>query len=399
MANAAVGAVVAVETPREPNAPREAPARLGYVDGLRALAALYVVASHIGQTVWPRLAPTGLIGALVNPLSYGHYAVSVFIVLSGFSLMLPVARWHGVLAGGAARFYLRRARRILPPYYFAIGLSLLLIWLFIGQKTGAYWDISVPVNWRDVVQHILLLNDFALNGGTKINYVFWSIAVESQIYLLFPGLVLLWRRYPPLVSVTLVITLSLVLMVAVLFTWVGRLSPYAGSQFIAPYTGLFAMGMFAASVYVTSSPHWERLRAWYLWEFIALACFVTLTLKSAAWPLYRLDLFVGVGTVGLLLAASRTARLNPARAALEWRPLVWIGGFAYSVYLIHAPLIQLIWQDVFHPLGLSDPLTYLALLLIGMPLIVVASWLFSVLLRAPFPQYARPSDAFSVAYP
>jgi peptidoglycan/LPS O-acetylase OafA/YrhL len=383
-----VGEQVAGATLAAPAAPVPEPratrARLGYVDGLRAVAALYVVASHIGQEVWPRHAPGGLSGALVSALGYGHYAVSVFIVLSGFSLMLPVARHAGVLEGGAVRFYLRRVRRILPPYYFAVGFALLLIWVAIGQKTGTYWDISLPVTWTSVTQHVLIINDFAVAGGEKINFVFWSVAVECQIYVLFPALVWLWRRYPPLLSMMLVVTLSHILMVAALLTWIGRLSPYSGSQFIAPYTGLFAMGMFAASLYTAPSPRWTRLRAWRLWEILALTCFTVIALRSAAWPLYLLDLFVGAGTAGLLLAAAHPGRFNPARAALEWRPLVWVGGFSYSVYLIHAPLIQLLWQYVFHPLGLGDTLTYLALLLVGGPLIVAASWVFWYFCERPF---------------
>jgi peptidoglycan/LPS O-acetylase OafA/YrhL len=40
-----------------------------------------------------------------------------------------------------------------------------------------------------------------------------------------------------------------------------------------------------------------------------------------------------------------------ARAA-GWRPLAFVGGFSYSLYLIHAPLLQLAWLAVVHPLGL-----------------------------------------------
>ena len=136
MANAAAGGTVAIMSPREPGAPREAQRRLGYVDGLRALAALYVVASHCMLEIWFNRHPGRLAGWLAWPLSFGHQAVSVFIVLSGFSLMLPVARKGNHLPRGVWGFYLARVRRILPPYYLATTFSLLLIWLFISQKTG-----------------------------------------------------------------------------------------------------------------------------------------------------------------------------------------------------------------------------------------------------------------------
>src|SRR2546421_13093474 len=96
---------------------------LDYLNGLRALAALYVVLHHAYLTVWPVLlgkAPTGIDAALVGWLAYGHYSVSVFIVISGFCLMLPVLRNQDVIAGGSITFYRKRARRILPPYYFGM---------------------------------------------------------------------------------------------------------------------------------------------------------------------------------------------------------------------------------------------------------------------------------------
>ena len=392
-AGAPVGATLAIEAESAaPATPRTAPARLGYVDSLRALAALYVVASHSMLEIWPKVLPSGMAGALARPLFYGHQAVSVFIVLSGFSLMLPVARNGNRLPSGAWGFYWRRARRILPPYYLAMGLSLLLIWLFIGHKTGSIWDATLPVTGQAVMEHLLLIQDFSTTNPATINFVFWSIAMECQIYLLFPALVALWRRYPPLFTMPLVAALSLVLMFALVPTWIGHVPGYAAVAFAPQYIGLFAMGMFAASVYTAQSPRWERLRAGYLWDAVALACFALLVWAIPGEHIYILDPLTGLMTVGLLLAASRLGRFNPIRAALEWRPLAWIGGFAYSVYLIHAPLIQLIWQYGLHPLGLSDQPAFFALLLIGGPLIVAASRLFWYGCERPFLN-TRPSGA------
>ncbi len=369
------------------------PVRLGFVDGLRALAALYVAVGHIGDEIWPGRAPAGPLGFLVTSLAYGRFAVSVFIVLSGFSLMLPVARNGNRLPWGAWGFYRRRARRILPPYYLAMGLSLLLIWLLIGQKTGTHWDISLPVTWSGFIAHVLLYQDFTLHNYATINYTFWSIAVECQIYLLFPALIVLFRRYVRLFAALLIAVLSLLLLFALTFTWVGRLPDYTGTEFAPQLIGLFAIGIFAASVHTSPTPRWARLRAIGLWDALALGCFVVVIARSAAWPLYQLDLVIGAGAVGLLLAASRPGRLNPIRAALEWRPLVWIGGFSYSIYLIHAPLIQVIWQYWLHPLRLSDTLTHLGLLLLGLPLIVAASWGFWYVCERPFLSSRRTAPA------
>ena len=53
-----------------------------------------------------------------------------FIVLSGYSLMIPAARNGGELVGGFRRYIFRRARRILPPYYAALICSIALILVY-----------------------------------------------------------------------------------------------------------------------------------------------------------------------------------------------------------------------------------------------------------------------------
>src|SRR5438046_15232 len=78
---------------------------LDFLDSIRALAALYVAAGHVY-----RLLPlSSRTGKLASCLSLGHFAVSVFIVLSGYCLMLPVVRGDGTLRGGVGTFLKRRA--------------------------------------------------------------------------------------------------------------------------------------------------------------------------------------------------------------------------------------------------------------------------------------------------
>ncbi|HEX8033216.1 MAG TPA: hypothetical protein VF510_05180, partial [Ktedonobacterales bacterium] len=70
-------------TSHTPHFPQQ---RLVFVDGLRALAALYVVVHHAWLEIWPvdyNRFPSGSLAVLTNWMGYGHFAVSVFIVLSG----------------------------------------------------------------------------------------------------------------------------------------------------------------------------------------------------------------------------------------------------------------------------------------------------------------------------
>src|SRR5579884_1165265 len=160
---------------------------------MRALAAYVVFVNHAYAQVWPPWLPA-LPPRFLSMFSYslvaGHLSVSVFIVISGFCLTLPVCRAGGELRGGVRGFLTRRARRILPPYYGALAFCLVLIWTVIGRPTGSLWDVPIRVTPVAVAAHALLVQD--LFGTGAINYVFWSIAVEWQIYFLFPLLVLSW---------------------------------------------------------------------------------------------------------------------------------------------------------------------------------------------------------------
>lgn len=143
---------------------------LGFLDGLRGLAAFYVVCHHF--LAWSSSALPRWAQRAVSWADFGHTAVGIFIVLSGFSLMLPVARsQNGRLRGGVRLYLSRRARRILPPYYAALLLSLLPSALF-----------SRPLTLASVLSHAVLLHNLDPRWCHDINMALWSVATEWQIY-------------------------------------------------------------------------------------------------------------------------------------------------------------------------------------------------------------------------
>jgi len=172
------------EHPPPAAAPAKAATRPGRVvglDGIRGLAALYVVTYHIFVRAWP-----GYPGANHAPfwaawLSNGRGGVAMFIVLSGFSLGLGPAR-SGWRFKSIATYAHRRAWRILPPYWAALGFSLVMTWYVLAQP-----GYALP-NGKSVVVYGLLVQD-AFSVGSP-NRAFWSIAIEAQLYVLLPLLLL-----------------------------------------------------------------------------------------------------------------------------------------------------------------------------------------------------------------
>src|SRR3954469_18824038 len=161
------------------------PARVVGLDGIRGLAALFVVLNHIFERAWPGYPAANHAPFWAAWMLYGRFAVIIFIALSGFSLGLGPARsgWRFDSIAGFAR---RRAWRILPPYWAALVFSLLMTWFVVAQPRH-----PVPDGWS-VAVYGLMLQDLVPAGSP--NRAFWSIAVEAQLYVLLPLLLLLVRR-------------------------------------------------------------------------------------------------------------------------------------------------------------------------------------------------------------
>ena len=162
-------------------------------------------------------------------------------MLSGFSLALSPAR-HGWRLDAIGRFAERRARRILPPYWAALAFSLAVAWLIVPQPGNGVPDAkSVFVNGL-LVQNIV--------GAHSPNAAFWSMAVEAQLYIAFPLLVLMVRRWRGAFMVAAVALV--VAAVGIVGPHVPRLDTFV-IQSPPDLAALFAVGILAAGIVGASS--------------------------------------------------------------------------------------------------------------------------------------------------
>jgi peptidoglycan/LPS O-acetylase OafA/YrhL len=313
-------------------------------------------------------------------LGLGHANVDVFMVLSGFCLMLPVVRGDGTLRGGTRAFFKKRARRILPPYYSALALSLFFIWTVAGRPTNTLWDISLPVTARGVIVHLLLLQDFTAKYISQINYALWSISLEWWIYFLFPALVLAWNRFGGGVTTAF----------SVAGTWLlcRTLDHFLAQSFTLQYIALFVFGMLGAEIVHGHRTPLRFLRDRLPWEAVTwIAAGLALLAFQGKIPYFvlteRSDLLIGFWAMCLLITLGLRPSLRLART-LSQKSAVFLGSFAYSIYLIHPPLVQLIWQSGLRPLHLAPVPAFLLLVLGGTPLIVAAAYLFHLAFERPF---------------
>ncbi len=346
--------------------------RLTGLDGVRGLAALYVVVFHIFLRVFPGY-PVDHAPFWAAWFIYGRFAVVVFIVLSGFSLALSPAR-HGWRLDATSRFAQRRARRILPAYWAALGFSLAVAWLIIPQPGQ-----GVP-NLGSVLANGLLVQNFA--PAHLPNAAFWSMAVEAQLYVAFPLLLLMVRRWGAMVMVA-----TITLVVAAVGIVGPQVSQLRAFLIHSPpeLAALFALGVLAAGIVRASTAR----RSW-PWGWLALgataAVLATIWWQGSVWTidhLFWVDLAVGPA-IACLLAALATGQAVPLLRLLGTRPIRNLGLSSYSLYLIHAPIVVVVYDKIVAGRVAPGVPAFLVSLVLTLPLSIVLARLFAAVFEIPF---------------
>jgi peptidoglycan/LPS O-acetylase OafA/YrhL len=320
--------------------PKASAARTYYphVEGLRGVAAMYVFLYHLWQYGILHAGATlpGLLPFTLPWLQFGHFAVSAFIVISGYVLGLPVAQWLQS-PFDAGRFAKRRIRRLMPAYILAVFLSVIpfcLMAILLGRHPNTK-HIAVAI-----VAHLALIHNWILPLSEYLNGPLWSIALECQIYVFFALLLIpVWKRFGPWAQLAVALVLGLLPH----FVFYGRFD-----YTIWWLLGLFGMGVVAAHITANKparAPYWRLVAL-----LAAVLALVAITRTGEGTPdsnLWPADLIVGAA-IALMFVTSDGDKLTWTARFLSLRPIVVLGTFSYSLYLIHGPLVALVAAALQH---------------------------------------------------
>jgi peptidoglycan/LPS O-acetylase OafA/YrhL len=312
----------------------------------------------------------------------------VFIVLSGFSLALAPAR-HNWRLDAISRFAQRRAWRILPAYWAALAFSLAVAWLIVPQPGHGVPDA------RSVVVNGLLVQNIV--HAPSPNAAFWSMAVEAQLYVAFPLLLLMVRRWGAtamLAAVTLVVS-----AVGIFGPHISRLATFV-IQSPPDLAALFAVGVLSAGIVGASTAR----RSW-PWAWLALAAaapvIVTISWQGSVWTidhLFWVDLALGPA-IACLLAGLATGQAAPLLRLLDSRPIRNLGLSSYSLYLTHAPIVVIVYEKIVAGRVRQGTPAFLATLALALPLTIVFARVFASVFETRFRPHRRSSGPLQGQHP
>lgn len=335
------------------------------IDGLRAIAVLMVIAYHLRLPV----AKGGLLG------------VTVFFVISGYLithiLMTEIEKTETI---DLKNFWIRRFRRLLPAVFTMLALLLPVSALcnrvlFTKARTDALSVILGYNNWWQIFHNV----SYFENAGIPSPLTHcWSLAIETQFYLVYPLLLLLLSKCKKRKLVSAGVTLGLTAVSATLMWVLFNPATDPSRVYYGTDTRAFSLliGAFLALILPkeTAENHHSRL-----YDCIGMLSLCGLLFMMYAIEGYSSFLYKGGQLLTSVLAAFVLLCLLQPQSILgrilSIPPLRWIGERSYGIYLWHYPVILLLsngvktnWMILLAELAITAVLSELSYRLVETPI-------------------------------
>jgi len=306
------------------------------IEGLRAIAAILVAVFHI----W-----LGRVSGGVDVF----FVVSSFLITTG--LLGHIDRWQRV---DFALFWGRLIKRLVPVAYLVL-CAVVVVGIVMMPKS----------RWKDTIEQVaasaLYLENWAL-AFRSVDYLaqheavspvqhFWALSVQGQFYLLWPMLVagaaFVARRAKIGFRPVLVATLSVIFFLSLAFSvwFTAKNQPFAYFHTLAR-AWEFSMGaLLAVAIPFLKPSKWLRVALGWLGVAAIISCGILLQVSrvfpgyAALWPTLAAVCIIVAGTSGSRFGADRL---------LASRPMVYMGGISYGIYLWHFPILAF-WRQYAQP--------------------------------------------------
>lgn len=328
------------------------------IQGLRALAVLAVIGAHASG--WPR---------------GGFAGVDVFFVISGFlitGMLLREQQGSGRVRLG--RFYARRARRLVPA-------AVVTVAAVVGATFALFSRARAEQVWWDGISAVLLASNWRFtqvgtdyfHAGDAVSPLqnFWSLSVEEQFYLVWPGLLIVSLLFVPAAArrgraVLAVTAVWAAAVAAASFGWAvlqGVSAPTAAYFSTGTRAWEFALGALLATAVPLLRRTPAALGVMLAWAGLAgiVASFLLLDPSTVGFP----GPWAAAPVVATVVALAGGVSAPPPSLFLLTNPLsIAVGNASYSLYLWHYPVV--VFTAALLPASAwSLPLTFAAIAVFG----------------------------------
>ncbi|MFJ2538198.1 acyltransferase family protein [Pseudomonas sp. NPDC087614] len=324
--------------------------RIMDIEVLRAIAVLGVLFHHLQGSLFTDPVP---LLEKIHGWAQPWWGVDLFFAISGFVIarsLIPALRvcttrqeyWVQT-----RNFWLRRAFRLLPSAW--LWLALMLLACVFLNRSGAFGTLyaNLQATLAGVLQYAnLRFADSFFHYEYGSSFVYWSLSLEEQFYLLFPLLIVLCRKH---------LVWALLALVAV------QLFTLRTPLLMVVRTDALALGVLLAMW--SAQPSYQRWEPTFLrkpWAGICALLVISLLLSFMAtdrftFANYRIGSIAVLGALLVWIASYNRDYLMPVGGVQ--RSLAWVGSRSYGIYLIHIPAYQLVRELIFRlqSAGLPSP--------------------------------------------
>jgi peptidoglycan/LPS O-acetylase OafA/YrhL len=288
------------------------------IDGLRAIAVLSVLFSHVGFTLF----------------GGGFVGVDVFFVLSGYLITrLIVTETKERASFRFGRFYVRRIKRLFPALFCTVLFSWLGAFLLFSPAQMTNLGASIGAAVFSVSNIYFWFQDdyFAALSTTEPLLHTWSLSVEEQFYLIWPAaIVFIYKRFG---QKKLVLSLVAVCLASLTLSHYLIGEDKSAAFYLLP-SRVVELGIGALMVWVHPPKASWKLDISAL-VGIGLILFATITFDSHTnFPGFY-ALIPCLGTAVFIYSINSRYIVGIFRL----KPVVWVGRISYSLYLVHWPII------------------------------------------------------------
>lgn len=323
------------------------------LDGLRGIAALAVVFSHIASMTWmpfkDKRDPELFEWALWH---LGAPAVDIFLVLSGFVIARSLIKNPSPYLD----YMLSRMVRLYPVAWVAVGVGFALRGIglepFIGMSPSI--DMKEELGISDIIGLMTMIGP--IPNVSTVNPPLWTLVLEMQAAFFMPVLAYVARRNPALLAaIGLIVLFSLTMITSYVYP----------IFFYGFFVGAALAGL-EGKIPVTPKPVLLLVVA-------GIALMMRHYLSFMDFEDYILRIPSAVAAAGVIIAIQQGA----GKALLESKPVQWLGDISYPLYAVHWPILA----GVTMMYGKSMGVTTAAIMAI--PFAILIAWLVGIAVDKP----------------